>query len=40
MNDLLNTYQEPDGTAYVAMHGMDIHKIIEKERDLCKRSSI
>lgn len=36
MNDLLNTYQEPDGTAYVAMHGMDIHKIIEKREIYAK----
>lgn len=36
MNDLLNTYQEPDGTAYVAMHGMDIHKNHRKERFMQK----
>ena len=36
MNDLLNTYQEPDGTAYVAMHGMDVHKIIEKREIYAK----
>lgn len=36
MNDLLNTYQESDGTAYVAMHGMDIHKIIEKREIYAK----